>query len=460
MRRSLCVRSDSSRTRSTRTNFRAICSPRDCLELPNTQTLKPRPTGLLEVAEAVHMRRGTVHLMVQHRAANTDSGEEGPGRFRTEVHRWQTCRPTADARIQAKDTRIWRSGLARSSAMGGACVVSGVSMAWGSVSDVGRSRAVNEDSALASAPVFVVADGMGGHEAGDVASGLVIERFRQLADGSLGAVDAVVDAIQGANEEIFAASRADRPTGSMGTTAVGVILVDNGPSASWMVFNVGDSRVYRYFDGRLERLSTDHSYVQELVDSGVVSASEARTHPHRNVVTRAVGVERSVTADVWLRSPTPGERFVLCSDGLSSEVDDEGIEALAGVGLAPAEVAASLVNRALDAGGRDNVTVLVLDVIAVDSAADEPVTAPRSEVAALRRAIDPADAVEPPPAMAGGAPGRLLDDAAPILEMPHWLSVDLAPADAALGIDAASANQLDPIEIDDVPSPSGEDELR
>lgn len=333
-------------------------------------------------------------------------------------------------------------------------------MAWGSVSDVGRSRAVNEDSALASAPVFVVADGMGGHEAGDVASGLVIERFRQLADGSLGAVDAVVDAIQGANEEIFAASRADRPTGSMGTTAVGVILVDNGPSASWMVFNVGDSRVYRYFDGRLERLSTDHSYVQELVDSGVVSASEARTHPHRNVVTRAVGVERSVTADVWLRSPTPGERFVLCSDGLSSEVDDEGIEALAGVGLAPAEVAASLVNRALDAGGRDNVTVLVLDVIAVDSAADEPVTAPRSEVAALRRAIDPADAVEPPPAMAGGAPGRLLDDAAPILEMPHWLSVDLAPADAALGIDAASANQLDPIEIDDVPSPSGEDELR
>ena len=262
------------------------------------------------------------------------------------------------------------------SAMGGKGSFGGVSVAWGVGTDVGLKRAVNEDASIAQPPVFVVADGMGGHEAGDVASALAIERFCELSEAQELTSDRVAELIRSVNEEIFLAGRAAPDGRSMGTTAVGLVLVPNGPMPFWLVFNIGDSRVYRSFGGVLELLSQDHSYVQELVAAGHLDASAARTHPQRNVVTRALGVERAVQADLWMRAPEPGERFLLCSDGLSSEIGDDEIGRHLGRPEDPDAVASSLVAAALDAGGRDNVTVLVLDVIEVDGAVDQ-ITAPR-----------------------------------------------------------------------------------
>jgi len=287
--------------------------------------------------------------------------------------------------------------------------VGGVSLAWGLVTDVGRSRSVNEDSALAAPALFVVADGMGGHAAGDVASGLVIDRFRSLADAASGGgplrdVDEVLRTIDDANSHIYAAGVAGADTASMGTTVVGLALIENGPSVSWLVVNVGDSRAYRYIAGELELLSTDHSYVQELVDAGRISSGDARRHPQRNVVTRALGMESMVSTDVWVREPVVGERFVLCSDGLSSELDDESIATLAGAASNPEQAAASMVAAALDHGGRDNVTVLVVDVVAVSIESEPHVTAPRhlvdrsSDVGAPSTAPDAVDVIDGVPA--------------------------------------------------------------
>lgn len=250
--------------------------------------------------------------------------------------------------------------------MGGEGVLGGVSVSWGSATDVGLRRAVNEDAVLADPPVFVVADGMGGHDAGDVASRLVIDEFVGLLGSGMRALDDITGAIRSVNTTIYDAGQASDHLRSMGTTAVGLMLVDNGDRPSWLLFNVGDSRAYRFAENTLEQLSTDHSYVQELVDAGDITDVAARTHPQRNVVTRALGVDEAVQPDFWLRAPTPGERFVLCSDGLSSEVDDVDIAEVLGARRDPGEAAAELVARALAAGGRDNVTVLVLDVVAVD----------------------------------------------------------------------------------------------
>jgi protein phosphatase len=266
-------------------------------------------------------------------------------------------------------------------AMGGSATTGGVTLGWASATDVGVDRSVNEDAVLARPPVFVVADGMGGHQAGDVASGLLVGEFSGIADGRLRAVEDVLQVLESANSTILVeGQRTARRTG-MGTTAVGLLLVDDGEGSSWMLFNVGDSRAYRFAGGSLEQISVDHSYVQELVDAGEISERSARTHPHRNVVTRALGVEEGLHPDVWLRAPTAGERFLLCSDGLSSEIDDEEIQAVLADGSADAVVRA-LVAHALTAGGHDNVTVLVVDVTAVEEdGRASGTTAPRDQVA-------------------------------------------------------------------------------
>lgn len=254
----------------------------------------------------------------------------------------------------------------------------GVHLAWGVASDVGLTRRVNEDAVLAEPPIFLVADGMGGHDAGDVASALVTEHLRGLLAPSLLSVRSITEAIEGANEEIVRRGLESGNRLAMGTTVVGAALVDNGGAASWLVFNLGDSRIYRNSEGVLRQVSVDHSYVQELMDSGVIDAEGARTHPQRNVVTRALGMESGAEVDVWFLDPEPGERLIICSDGLSSEIDDDAIAAVA-EGLDPADAADALVRAALEAGGRDNVSVVVVDVVQVDRLeAVEVDTAPRS----------------------------------------------------------------------------------
>ncbi len=245
--------------------------------------------------------------------------------------------------------------------MGGEGTVGAVRLEWGCGTDVGRTRSVNEDALLADAPVFVVADGMGGHDAGDVASALAIDRLRSMVGSGPVAVDTVTGALAAANAEIVDRGAAADSELSMGTTVAGLVLVEQGDEVGWLVFNVGDSRVYRFGSGRLVQLSVDHSYVQELVDGGHISQESARSHPQRNVVTRALGIEAGAEVDLWIREPVPGERYLICSDGLSSEVDDAAIARCLDA-TTPNIAASALIDAALEAGGRDNVTCLVSDV--------------------------------------------------------------------------------------------------
>jgi protein phosphatase len=156
----------------------------------------------------------------------------------------------------------------------------------------------------------------------------------------------------------------------MGTTATGLAALETAGGDHLMVFNVGDSRVYRLSGGRLEQLTVDHSEVQELVLAGVITKEQARTHPRRNVVTRALGSDASMMPDHWLLPAIGGDRYLVCSDGLFSELPDEVIRPLLAAGT-PQQAADALVSAANDAGGRDNVTVVVVDIESDDDGADE-----------------------------------------------------------------------------------------
>lgn len=228
---------------------------------------------------------------------------------------------------------------------------------WGSASDRGRVRALNEDSMLAHPPVFLVADGMGGHEAGDVASRLAVEEFAQLA--GLTAVDPadVHACFRRAAQRIRAAF--ERREG--GTTVAGVALGEHDGLAHWLVFNVGDSRVYRWADGELTQLSVDHSVVQELVDSGVLTSAAAERHPERHVLTRALGTGADPEPDYWMLPARPGDRLLICSDGVTNELPAADLAQVLAGGGDGAATAAALVRLAVEAGGRDNATAVVVD---------------------------------------------------------------------------------------------------
>jgi PPM family protein phosphatase len=236
-----------------------------------------------------------------------------------------------------------------------------MSVQWGSATDPGRVRAINEDSYLVAPSVFVVADGMGGHAAGEVASAIAVGEFRALAERSELLTEQIVDAIARANQQILESGRKHDTRKGMGTTLAGVGIVRAGGSSHWAVFNVGDSRVYRYVHGQLHQISVDHSEVQELISAGYITPEEAKIHPDRNVVTRSLGTDPAPVPDVWVFPPVAGERFLVCSDGLSRELDDAEIENILHREPVAQEAASALVTRAVEAGGRDNITVLVID---------------------------------------------------------------------------------------------------
>lgn len=228
---------------------------------------------------------------------------------------------------------------------------------WGSASDRGRVRALNEDALLAHPPVFLVADGMGGHEAGDVASRLAVEEFARLA--GLTSVDPAD--LHACFRRAAQRIRATFERREGGTTVAGVALGEHEGTAHWLVFNVGDSRVYRWADGELAQLTVDHSVVQELVDSGSLSRAAAERHPERHVLTRALGTGADPEPDYWTLPARPGDRMLVCSDGVSGELAPGQIAEVLAAADGSGAAAAELVRRAVEAGGRDNATAVVVD---------------------------------------------------------------------------------------------------
>ena len=244
---------------------------------------------------------------------------------------------------------------------------------WGLATDTGRLRQQNEDAAHAGPGVYVVADGMGGHNAGEVASAIAVSALREAYPARAADAGTFVAEIEGINAAIHRSAAADRDRRGMGTTLAALAVVPAptavadgsatlAETAAAVVANVGDSRTYLMRDGSLRQVSVDHSYVQELLTEGLINADEARTHARRNIVTRALGIEDRVAVDSWTIPLVSGDRFVLCSDGLVDEVDDAEILATLREEPDPERAAARLVAAANANGGRDNVTVVVVDV--------------------------------------------------------------------------------------------------
>lgn len=231
-------------------------------------------------------------------------------------------------------------------------------LAWGIRSDVGLVRSHNEDSYLARAPLFAVCDGMGGHAAGEVASSIAVQTLSEEAPGN--ADDVLLGAaVESANAAVIHGAATGKGKPGMGSTCTCAIIDGNRMA----IAHVGDSRLYLLHAGTLVRLTHDHSYVEELVDAGEITADEARVHPSRSVITRALGSDPNMYADHFTLNISAGDRVIICSDGLSGMVEDSEIEGIAVSTATPQQAADALVSEALAAGGHDNVTVVVVDVV-------------------------------------------------------------------------------------------------
>ena len=229
---------------------------------------------------------------------------------------------------------------------------------WGARSDVGRVRSHNEDSYLVQSPLFAVCDGMGGHAAGEVASSIAVETIAKTAPKTADAA-LLGAAVEAANAAVIEAAVNGLGKPGMGCTAT-VAYVEKDTVA---VAHVGDSRAYLLHEGSLIRITRDHSYVEELVDAGEITADEARVHPNRSVITRALGSDPAMYADHFQINVETGDRLILCSDGLSSMIPDGEIERIASQSTTPQICTDNLVDAALAAGGSDNVTVVVVDLV-------------------------------------------------------------------------------------------------
>lgn len=250
-----------------------------------------------------------------------------------------------------------------------------VTLAWAAATDTGRRRTANEDSFVAVSPLFAVADGMGGHSAGDLASAAVVERLSESIAADFLAPRTVERALERATADISDIA-GDSELG-VGTTVTGAFLTVQHDEPYFAVFNIGDSRVYAFDRNELSQVTVDHSVVQELVEAGALTRDEAERHPDSNIITRAVGFNAQPTPDFWMIPLRPGLRMLVCSDGLTKEVSDDRIRLHLAAGLTPVETAGALIDAALAAGGRDNITTIVVDVIDAPTPELPDDTAPR-----------------------------------------------------------------------------------
>jgi len=264
----------------------------------------------------------------------------------------------------------------------------------GGATDVGLVRAHNEDRFLADEGLFAVADGVGGHKAGEVASQTAVETLqREFTEPT---TDALIDAVKTANRTVWNLAETNTDQRGMGTTLTAIALVDDGGEERLAVVNVGDSRAYLLQHGELEQLTEDHSLVEQLVREGQLTPEEAQVHPQRSIITRALGLDPEVEVDSWELTPYKGDRLLLCSDGLTNEVSDEQIASTLRTVSDPEEAAHQLVQEARDHGGSDNITCVVVDVVDDDN---------RAEEASAALAAEP-----PPPAERSGTRRTTEDD--------------------------------------------------
>lgn len=242
-------------------------------------------------------------------------------------------------------------------------------LTWGGATDQGRIRANNQDAMYADSGLFVVADGMGGHQGGEVAANLAV---RTLTNAERSDREQLREAVAEANRVVHQTALEEAELHGMGTTLTTLAVSQEANTHQFVILNVGDSRVYRHRDGQLEQLTEDHSYVAELVRRGELDDEAAQAHPYRNMLTRAIGVHAEVEIDEWLLEPVSGDRFMLCSDGLTNELADLEIAEQLGFDKDPSTTAKALVGLANKRGGRDNSTVLIVDVQVEVIDPDEP----------------------------------------------------------------------------------------
>lgn len=224
-------------------------------------------------------------------------------------------------------------------------------------SHVGRVRSDNEDAFLLAPPLFAVADGLGGHQAGEIASALAIDTLLEAAPRAAD-LKALGRAVRQANTAVIEAAATGRGKPGMGTTLTAVML----DGTRLAVAHVGDSRAYLLHLGTLEQLTDDHSLVADLVRQGRITSEESRVHPNRSVITRALGSDLDMMADTFEAHAAPGDRLLLATDGLTSMVPDDDIAHVLATAPTPDAAVDELIDRALDAGGQDNVTVVVVDI--------------------------------------------------------------------------------------------------
>lgn len=232
----------------------------------------------------------------------------------------------------------------------------------GGATDTGRVRSNNEDNLLVSERLFAVADGMGGHSAGEVASQVAVDALRVAFNGDP-TIDGLVDAVRRANDAVLERADDDPELSGMGTTLTAVALVPGADGEELVVVNVGDSRTYLLRQGELNQLTEDDSLVGQLVRDGRIEPAEARHHPQRNIITKALGLDGRLEVDPLQLIPVQGERLLLCSDGLTDEVGEDEIASLLRKHGDPQNAARALVDLANERGGGDNVTVVVIDVV-------------------------------------------------------------------------------------------------
>lgn len=228
---------------------------------------------------------------------------------------------------------------------------------FGSRTDVGCVREHNEDSLVVAPPLYVVCDGMGGHAAGEVASEIAVDVIARRAPLTPDAT-ALGQAVEEANLAIIEGARTGKGRAGMGCTCTAAML----DSERLVIAQVGDSRAYLLHHGRLQQLTRDHSLVADLVEAGQITPAEARVHPQRSVITRALGSDPLTQPDLFEINVETGDRLLLCSDGLTSMIEDDEVERILNHTADPQLAASQLVNAAIAAGGYDNVTVIVVDV--------------------------------------------------------------------------------------------------